>query len=48
MALYEVTYELRGETASEMIEAGSPVEAARIFTEQHAEAGAVVLCVVRQ
>lgn len=48
MAKYEVTYELKGETASHMVEATGPVEAARIFTEKHAEPGAVVLCVVRR
>lgn len=48
MALFEVTYEINEEMASMKLEAESPVEAARIFTENHAEPGAVVLCVVRQ
>lgn len=48
MALFEVTYEINEETASMKLEAESPVEAARIFAEKHAEPGAVVLCVVRQ
>lgn len=48
MAIFEVTYELKGETLSLLVEADDPVQAAQIFSREHAEPGAVVLCVVRQ
>jgi hypothetical protein len=48
MATYEVTYNEGEAIKSEMIEAANPVEATRLFYEQHPEGGKAVLCVVRQ
>jgi hypothetical protein len=50
MPTYEVTYEVRGEVRSALVEAPTPVEAARRFaeTEEGRQEAVVVLCVVRQ
>ncbi len=48
MPIFEVTYEIKGETASVLVEAPTPVEAARRFQAEQAEPGATVVCVVRQ
>ncbi len=48
MPIFEVTYEINGETRSVLIEAATPVEAARRFQTEQTEPGSSVVCVVRQ
>lgn len=48
MHTYQVTYDVGGDIRSVLIEATGPVEATRLFREQHREENPVVLCVVRQ
>jgi hypothetical protein len=48
MNTYEVTFEADGKVSSEMVEAPTPSEAARLFRERNQGKNAVVLCVVRQ
>jgi hypothetical protein len=50
MPTFEVTYDVRGEIRTALVEAAIPAEAARLFaeSEQARAEGAVVLCVVRQ
>lgn len=48
MATYEVTYSEGDDVKSEMVEASSPVEATRLFHENHAGEALAVLCVVLQ
>lgn len=48
MHTYQVTYEVAGEIRTALIDASGPVEATRLFVEQHRAENPVVLCVVRQ
>lgn len=50
MPTYEVTYDVRGEIRTTLLEAPTPAEAARLFAASATarQEGAVVLCVVRQ
>lgn len=48
MPTYEVTYETSDGTASELIDAETPVEAEQKFKSSHSNGNTVVLCVVRQ
>jgi len=48
MAIFEVSYTEGEEVKSELIEATTPAEAARLFQQKYPDGSKVMLCVVRQ
>lgn len=48
MAMFEVSYTEGEEVKSELIEATTPSEAARLFMQKYPDGSKMMLCVLRQ
>jgi len=48
MAIFEVSYTEGEAVKSELVEAATPAEAARLFQQKYPDGNKVLLCVVRQ